>query len=129
MWESLCLVQFRELGYLDRRCLCEDKRNAVHFEAHARSANRVFDAEPSTLHKIDRLTQDDRAAYAAAVRRVLVEVQAVEAAAGARILCGPAAARLQQSLSSYIPGLGSAVSATLWTQRLRDYARWGLWSL
>ena len=99
--ESVCLFAATTAGVdaLPAFCDCEDAEAWGQFVSvdatHGRYTHPTPDALPAeVLERIDAMTADDRAVYAAMVARFVEDLEAVERASGRRILCEATRRRL-----------------------------------
>ena len=100
--ESICLFHARLLGSLPSHCACESEawQRYVETEIRHRHGDEAYGSvllsSAETLRKVDEMTRDDRALYAAAVRRFLRDLEGLEQSQGVRVLCEAQRQALQE---------------------------------
>ena len=89
--ESVCIVAFHATHKLPPSCACQPgKRGALSVEprlTHGMPPHNVSSLSKNVLDKIDAITCEDHAVYAAGVRRFLDDTEHMENVSGLRVLC------------------------------------------
>ena len=87
---SLCLFEYRALGFLTPHCTCAARKESSrrdHHESHGVPKHSIDDVDAKTARAMRSLVEVDTALYAHALERFKAEVREVFAATGVDLLC------------------------------------------